>query len=128
MVIFDIISVILLSLLLFWSVYNGSIIYIGIKSKRRQVTNIIESEDFPKFSIIVPTKDEEIVVGRCLNGLLALDYPKDKMQVIIVDGNSKDSTRSICSEFLANIHKPSALLMKKNPAENPLLSTLPYLW
>ena len=55
----------------------------------------------PKFSIIVPTKDEEVVIGRCLNGLLDLDYPKDKLEIIIVDGNSTDSTGKVCSEFSA---------------------------
>ena len=48
----------------------------------------------------MPTKDEELVIGRCLNGILDLDYPKDKMEIIIVDGNSSDSTRKICSEFM----------------------------
>ena len=49
----------------------------------------------------MPTKDEEAVIGRCLNGLLNLDYPKDKMEIIVVDGNSTDSTCKLCSEFSA---------------------------
>ena len=100
MLVFDIISVILLSILLFWTVYNGSIIYIGVRSRRKNASVVqAKNEKFPKFSIIVPTKDEELVISRCLNGILELDYPKDKMEIIVVDGNSSDSTFKICSEF-----------------------------
>ncbi len=99
MIITDVISFILLSILLFWTVYNGSIIYVGVKSRRKHAVAYAENTEVPKFSIIVPTKDEELVVSRCLNGILDSDYPKDKMEIIIVDGNSTDKTRNICSEF-----------------------------
>ena len=32
-----------------------------------------------------------------------MDYPKDKMQVIVVDGKSEDNTLKICSEFSREI-------------------------
>jgi cellulose synthase/poly-beta-1,6-N-acetylglucosamine synthase-like glycosyltransferase len=100
MIIFDVISIVLLSVLLFWSVYNGAIIYIGVRSERKhRIQSMNKVEVFPKISIIVPTKDEEIVVGRCLDGLLKIDYPKDKLDIIVVDGNSSDNTAKICSEF-----------------------------
>ena len=72
MTIFDIFALVLLAILLFWTVYNGSIIYVGIKSKRKQApkTETVGDEEFPKFSIIVPTKNEEVVIDRCLNGTL----------------------------------------------------------
>jgi cellulose synthase/poly-beta-1,6-N-acetylglucosamine synthase-like glycosyltransferase len=97
---FNIVSIILLSILLFWTVYNGSIIYVGVKSRRKRPQSNYTNEE-PKFSIIVPTKDEEVVIGRCLNGLLDLDYPKDKLEIIVVDGNSTDDTCKVCSDFSA---------------------------
>ena len=97
---FNIISIILLSILLFWTVYNGSIIYVGVKSRRKRPPSNHANEE-PKFSIIVPTKDEELVIGRCLNSLLDLDYPKDKVEIIVVDGNSADDTCKVCSNFSA---------------------------
>ncbi len=99
MIIFDVLSIILLSILLFWTAYNGSIILVGIRSKHKYRTIEKQNRESPKFSIIVPTKDEDVVIRRCLNGLLDIDYPKDKMEIIVVDGNSKDSTLQICSEF-----------------------------
>ena len=64
MIITDVISFILLSILLFWTVYNGSIIYVGVKSRRKNAVAYAENTEVPKFSIIVPTKDEELVVKK----------------------------------------------------------------
>ncbi|MDR0373719.1 MAG: glycosyltransferase family 2 protein [Nitrososphaerota archaeon] len=102
LVIFEIISIALLTVLLFWSVYNVSIIYVGIRNKRKIQTAPVSSnpvQELPTFSIIVPTKNEESVIHRCLNGIMNIDYPKDKLQVIVVDGNSADNTFAICEEF-----------------------------
>ena len=89
MIVFDIISTVLLAFLLFWTIYNGSIIYAGVRNRRKHIpNNTSPTQETPKFSIIVPTKDEEVVIGRCLNSLLTLDYPADKVEVLVVDGNS----------------------------------------
>jgi cellulose synthase/poly-beta-1,6-N-acetylglucosamine synthase-like glycosyltransferase len=94
----DIISITLL-LCCFWTVYNGSIIYVGVRNKRNQRVKQSSNQSLPRISLIVPTKNEETVIRRCLDGILTTDYPKDKMQVIIVDGNSSDNTCEVCSEF-----------------------------
>jgi cellulose synthase/poly-beta-1,6-N-acetylglucosamine synthase-like glycosyltransferase len=102
----DVISIILLTVLLIWSAYNGAIIYIGIKHKRQQekltrthpVQPSANNTDL-SYSIIVPTKNEESVIRRCLEGIVNIDYPKEKLQVIVVDGNSTDKTVEICNEF-----------------------------
>ena len=118
MIIFDIISIILLSILLFWTVYNGSIIYVGIRSRRKRPQNNYANEE-PKFSIIVPTKDEETVIGRCLNGLLDLDYPKDKLEIIVVDGNSTDGTCKVCSDFSAKYPGTFKIVNEKESKGKP---------
>ena len=100
MILFDVITIVLLSVLLFWAIYNGSIIYMGIRSKRKEIPlQALAAGELPKISLIVPTKNEELVIKRCLDGILDLDYPKDKLEVIVVDGNSTDDTCKICSEY-----------------------------
>jgi cellulose synthase/poly-beta-1,6-N-acetylglucosamine synthase-like glycosyltransferase len=125
----DVISITLLIVLLVWSVYNGSIIYVGIKHKREQerLKKVKQEQAFfgteLSYSIIIPTKNEESVIRRCLNGILSIDYPKDKMQVIVVDGNSTDNTRKICREFEEKYPRPLRLYLNRLHVENPQRST-----
>lgn len=51
-------------------------------------------------SIIIPCRNEEKFIAQCLDSVLANDYPKDKMQVFVVDGMSKDKTREILEKYI----------------------------
>ena len=53
----------------------------------------------PSVSIIVPAWNEERTIGGTLKSLLALDYPKDKLNILVVDDGSKDSTLLRAREF-----------------------------
>ncbi len=120
MLAFEIISTVLLAFLLFWTVYNGSIIYVSLRNRRRpSSSSAYNSGPTPKFSIIVPTKDEEVVIGRCLNSLLNLDYPSDKLEIIVVDGNSADNTCKICSDFSTKFHGEFKVLKEQAPKGKP---------
>ena len=50
----------------------------------------------PFFSLLVPVKDEENVIGRLLESFLRLDYPVDRFEVVVVDDASVDGTADIC--------------------------------
>ncbi len=52
-----------------------------------------------KVSIIVTSYNSQDTIGECLNSILALQYPKDSFEVIVVDGGSKDDTAKIASKF-----------------------------
>jgi cellulose synthase/poly-beta-1,6-N-acetylglucosamine synthase-like glycosyltransferase len=131
LIVTDIISITLLAVLLFWTVYNGSIIYVGIRNKRKQMSMGPDTRlaEFPKFSIIVPTKNEETVIRRCLDGILNIDYPKDKMQIIVVDGKSDDNTYKICSEFSEKYPENIKIISEKTAKGKPaaLNLALPYI-
>jgi cellulose synthase/poly-beta-1,6-N-acetylglucosamine synthase-like glycosyltransferase len=128
MMIFDFFSIVLLMVLLFWAVYNGSILYVGVRNRHKRLPNYDKNEEFPKFSIIVPTKDEEAVVARCLSGLLDVDYPKDKMEILVVDGNSSDSTYKICSTFAMKYPQIFKIINERESKGKPaaLNLALPY--
>lgn len=53
----------------------------------------------PRVSIIVPARNEEAVLGRLLASLQALDYPKEALEVIVVDDRSEDGTAAIAREY-----------------------------
>ncbi|MBU1125905.1 MAG: glycosyltransferase, partial [Candidatus Omnitrophica bacterium] len=46
-------------------------------------------------SIIIPVKNEESFLRQCLSSLEKLDYPRDCVEVIVVDGESSDTSRDI---------------------------------
>ncbi len=50
----------------------------------------------PIVSVIVVTRNEEKNISRCLESLIAQDYPKDRYELIVVDGASTDRTQRIC--------------------------------
>ena len=50
-------------------------------------------------SIVIPTKNNGDIVEKCLRSIQNLDYPKDKIEVIIVDGNSTDNTVEIAKKY-----------------------------
>lgn len=49
----------------------------------------------PFVSVIVPVRNEAKFIEQCLKAVMAQDYPRDRMEVIVVDGNSTDGTREI---------------------------------
>ena len=57
----------------------------------------------PKVSIIIPVKNEEETITKLLDSIFELDYPKDKMEVIIVDGKSTDKTVEKASKYPVKI-------------------------
>ena len=119
MLITDLISIVLLSVLLFWTAYNGSIIYVGFKKSRRLIASHRQNVGYPTYSIIVPTKNEELVIDRCLSRFLEIDYPKDKLQIIVVDGNSTDSTLKICSEYAGKFPQMFKVISEKESNGKP---------
>ncbi len=54
---------------------------------------------YPAVSIIIPTFNAQDTIGQCLDSLMSLDYPKERLQVIVVDNNSKDSTAQIIKRY-----------------------------
>lgn len=55
----------------------------------------------PSVTVIVPCRNEERYIGPCLDSILASDYPKDRLEVLVVDGMSEDRTREILASYSA---------------------------
>ena len=52
-------------------------------------------------SVIVPIYQEEKYIAKCIDSMLSQDYPKDDLEIILVDGMSKDRTREIVATYTA---------------------------
>lgn len=54
----------------------------------------------PFVSIICPIYNEEKYISKCVESVLSQDYPKDKMEVLFVDGRSADKTRALLQPYI----------------------------
>lgn len=54
-------------------------------------------------SVIVPAYNSEKTIGKCIDSLLAQNYPKNKYEIIIVDNNSSDLTVDIIKKYPVKI-------------------------
>ena len=50
-------------------------------------------------SVIIPARNEEAYIAKCLDSILKNDYPKEKLEVFIIDGMSIDGTKDIASKY-----------------------------
>ncbi len=91
-------------------------IFYGTKKGVNQSKKNIGYE--PKVSIIVAARNEEKNISDCLNSLLQLHYPKEKLEIIIVDDHSTDSTVKIIQDFLQ--HSSSLKFISAQPPTNHL--------
>nr|WP_307989702.1 glycosyltransferase [uncultured Niameybacter sp.] len=69
-----------------------------IKTERETFEGL---EAYPMVSIMVPAHNEGIVIVRTVESLLALNYPKDRYEIIVINDNSTDNSE----ELLANLQK-----------------------
>ena len=77
------------------------IYYFWMKRKMNENWNLEINRNYqPKVSLIIPTYNEARVITKKLENVQKLDYPKDKLQVIIVDSASTDGTLETCKRFL----------------------------
>jgi cellulose synthase/poly-beta-1,6-N-acetylglucosamine synthase-like glycosyltransferase len=69
------------------------ILFIGVLINSRKMKSV--TIDLPKVSVIVAAKDEELNIGGCIESMLKLDYPNDKLEIILVNDRSTDRTGEI---------------------------------
>jgi glycosyltransferase involved in cell wall biosynthesis len=56
-------------------------------------------EPLPSISVIIPTLNAASVLRLCLDSIASQDYPREKVEIVVADGGSKDSTLDIAHEF-----------------------------
>jgi cellulose synthase/poly-beta-1,6-N-acetylglucosamine synthase-like glycosyltransferase len=64
-----------------------------------------QTAHLPRITILIAARNEENNIISCLEAIAALDYPADKIEVLIGDDGSTDHTRALVEAFIQN--KPS---------------------
>ena len=60
-----------------------------------------EAEELPALCFLVPARDEEDNIERCVRSLLSQDYPRERLSVVVVDDGSRDRTQAIVRAIAA---------------------------
>ncbi len=78
-------------------------------------------KNFPSVSIIVPCYNEDRSVVKTIESLLNLEYPKEKLNIIIVDDGSTDQTREIVERYFSK-HDQIKIFGKENGGKHTALN------
>lgn len=90
------------------------------REKKTKSSQLFLPAKLPSVSVIVPVWNEESTVLKTIFSLLKLNYPKDKLSIIIVDDGSTDNTWKVIQRFSKN--KQIKLLRKENGGKHTALN------
>lgn len=59
----------------------------------------MDADKLQNVSIVIPCRNEEYFIGKCLDSIINNEYPKDKLEVLVVDGMSDDGTNELVKRY-----------------------------
>lgn len=71
----------------------------AMSEARAELLDGCKEERLSFVSVVIAARNEEKNLGRCLSAILAQDYPKDRLEVVIADGMSTDGSRAVIAKF-----------------------------
>jgi len=92
---------------------QASLLSIGAKKKFPKITE----DKLPRATVIVAARNEENNIYKCLMSLDKLEYPDNKLEIIIVDDDSTDNTESIIQKFISDKSKFKLIKPEKDFGE-----------
>jgi len=66
----------------------------------------------PKISIIIPVRNEHNYIKDCVMQFVYQTYPKDKLEVLVLDGMSEDGTREIVTRESEIVNRKFGIIIK----------------
>ena len=81
------------------TIYFFQLLILQIGMFKANRVQMVENHE-PTVSVIVAARNEEQFIGECLNSLLKLDYPKNKLEIIVINDCSTDRTQEIIQSYL----------------------------
>ena len=78
----------------------GFVVWLILRALRQQAAHRKlnadgELDELPALCFLVPARDEEENIERCVRSLLIQDYPRERLSVVVVDDGSTDRTEAI---------------------------------
>ncbi|MCX6155950.1 MAG: glycosyltransferase [Candidatus Kapabacteria bacterium] len=76
--------------------------YVNYLKSIKEKKKFDETEfDYPTCSILIPAHNEEMVISDTIKSMLELNYPADKLEIIVINDGSSDGTEDIVKSFAA---------------------------
>ncbi|MEM3640908.1 MAG: glycosyltransferase family 2 protein, partial [Candidatus Bathyarchaeia archaeon] len=99
--IFEIAFILLAVLMIVYLIRHYLFTLVVLKDIHKHHTKVIANNVpyQPTVSILIPAHNEEKVIGRILRRMTELTYPKDKLQIIVIDDGSTDNTGKLAEEY-----------------------------
>ena len=80
-----------------FGIHRYFIIYLFLKNRRKHIEPATRFHDLPTVTVQLPVFNEYYVIRRLIEAVSRLDYPREKLQIQILD-DSTDETREIAAE------------------------------
>ncbi len=122
-ILIDALFVLAVTLIWFMLAYQTVLFFLGHRYWRRtrRQGSSIEDSELPAISILIPCRNEERVIENTLRSILALVYPPEKVEILIINDASTDRTAEIARRFTADarvrlLEVPAALAARGKAA------------
>jgi len=86
------------------TLYTCNFYYLVFLSRQQKKTRAVELKETPTVTIQLPIYNEKYVAERLVNAVCALDYPKDKLSIQVID-DSDDDTCDILEKLVSDYKK-----------------------
>lgn len=95
---------------LFLGLFFEVFLLISFLEKRPHKKTALKPSYYPTTTILVPCWNKAATLGATVESLLALDYPKDRLSILIIDDGSIDGTYEAAQQFAT---EPQVRILKK---------------
>ncbi|SHO43172.1 Glycosyl transferase family 2 [Nitrosotalea sinensis] len=93
-----------LSIAMVITLYTCNFYYLVMISRRQKKNNSVELKETPTVTVQLPIYNEKYVAARLVNAVCALDYPKDKLCIQVLD-DSNDETYELLENLVSDYKK-----------------------
>lgn len=98
---FSMTNLLFLFSVVFVGIYLNVFLLLLLFKNRNRLFEVKKPSRLPKVSVLIPAHNEEKSIAQTLNSVLALDYPSNKLEIIVIDNGSTDNTSEVVRKFKA---------------------------
>jgi cellulose synthase/poly-beta-1,6-N-acetylglucosamine synthase-like glycosyltransferase len=106
------VTIAVILLLIATAYYFGAVVFLWSGLRRLRPSGPPQNLTY---SVVIAARNEEKVIGRCLESVLRQSLPKERYEVIVVNDRSEDRTGPLCEEYCRRFPALSLVVIKETP-------------